>query len=141
MSEDSFRLYKVYEMLNKPQRRRPMYLEDRLQTGCRCWFDAQYPQYRILLHHSPNEGLLVKSSRDGAKRKAMGVRAGFPDFIFLLPNKEYPYLAIELKTEKGRQSDSQKEYQKAVESVGGKYVIVRSIEEFMREISSYVNKM
>ena len=126
---------------NKPQRRKPMYLEDRLQVSCRYWFDAQYPKYRILLHHSPNEGLLVKSSRDGAKRKAMGVRAGFPDFIFLLPNKEYPYLAVELKTEKGRQSDSQKEYQKVVESVGGKYVIVRSIEEFMREINSYINKM
>ena len=126
---------------NKPQRRKPIYLEDRLQASCRYWFDTQYPQYRILLHHSPNEGLLVKSSRDGAKRKAMGVRAGFPDFIFLLPNKEYPYLAVELKTEKGRQSDSQKEYQKVVESVGGKYVIVRSIEEFIREINSYINSV
>ena len=141
MREEKLSLYEIFGLLNKPQRRRPVYLEDKLQTGCRYWFDAQYPQYRILLHHSPNEGLLVKSSRDGAKRKAMGVRAGFPDFIFLLPNKEYPYLAVELKTEKGRQSDSQKEYQKVVESVGGKYVIVRSIEEFIREINSYINKM
>ena len=79
-----------------------------MQINCRYWFDLQYPQYRLLLHHSPNEGLLVNRKADGAKRKAMGVRAGFPDFILLLPNEEYAYLAIELKTEKGVQSKEQK---------------------------------
>ena len=56
---------------NAPARRRPAYIEDKLQIACKYWFDCQYPQYRLLLHHSPNEGLLMKHDRDGAKRKAM----------------------------------------------------------------------
>lgn len=123
---------------NAPARRRPAYIEDKLQIACKYWFDCQYPQYRLLLHHSPNEGLLMKHDRDGAKRKAMGMRAGFPDFIFLLPNREHPYLALELKSAKGRQSDHQKEYQQAVEKAGGQYVIIRTLEQFMQTINDYL---
>lgn len=126
---------------NAPARRRPAYLEDKLQIACKYWFDCQYPQYRLLLHHSPNEGLLMMHDRDGAKRKAMGMRAGFPDFIFLLPNKEHPYLALELKSAKGRQSDHQKEYQLAVEKAGGLYVIIRSLEQFIETINNYLKSI
>lgn len=134
-------LDKMRSMANAPTRRRPHYLEDRLQMACKYWFDCQYPQYRLLLHHSPNEGLLMKHDRDGAKRKAMGMRPGFPDFIFLLPNRVYPFLALELKSEKGRQSDHQKEYQLAVEQAGGKYVIVRSLDEFIGQINAYMDNL
>lgn len=134
-------LDKMRSMANAPTRRRPHYLEDRLQMACKYWFDCQYPQYRLLLHHSPNEGLLMKHDRDGAKRKAMGMRPGFPDFIFLLPNRQHPYLALELKSEKGRQSDHQKEYQQAVEQAGGKYVIVRSLDEFIGQINAYMDNL
>lgn len=113
--------------------------EDRLQIGCKYWFDMQYPNLRLLLHHSPNEGLLPATSRDGAKRKAMGVRAGFPDFILLVATTECPYLAIELKAAKGRQTDTQKLYQEAVEQWGGgKYVIVRTFDEFQETINNYL---
>lgn len=125
-------------MANAQTRRRPRYMEDRLQIGCKYWFDCQYPQYRLLLHHSPNEGLLMRHDRDGAKRKAMGVRPGFPDFILLLPNRDYPYLAMELKSGKGRQSDHQKEYQKAVEHAGGKYAVIRSLDEFISTVNAYM---
>lgn len=81
----------------------------------------------------------MRHDRDGAKRKAMGMRAGFPDFIFLMPNNSYPFLAIELKSAKGRQSGHQKEYQQAVERAGGKYVIIRSLDEFMEEIKTYLS--
>lgn len=123
------------------QTRRPRYIEDRLQISCKYWFDCQYPQYRLLLHHSPNEGRLMQHDRDGAKRKAMGMRPGFPDFIFLLPNREYPYLAMELKSEKGRQSEHQKEYQQALENVGGKYVIIRTLDEFMDTVEDYLARL
>lgn len=122
----------------KPIRKRPQYLEDNLQMACKYWFDAQYPKLALLLHHSPNEGLLLKHDRDGAKRKAMGMRAGFPDFIFLHPNKFYAYLALELKSAKGRQTEHQKEYQQAVEQNGGKYVIIRTVEEFIRTMNDYI---
>lgn len=119
-------------------RRRSRHLEDKLQVSCRCWFDLQYPKLRLLLHHSPNEGLLPRRASDGAKRKAMGVRAGFPDLILLLPNHSHPFLAIELKTAEGRQSQTQKDYQSAVEEAGGEYVIVRSLEQFKSVIDGYV---
>lgn len=128
-------------MANAKTRKRPTFREDRLQMNCKYWFDCQYPQYRLLLHHSPNEGLLMKHDRDGAKRKAMGMRPGFPDFIFLMPNRQYPYLAMELKSEKGRQSDHQKEYQQAVENAGGRYRVIRSLDEFMTEINCYLNNL
>lgn len=124
-----------------PVRRRPRHDEDTLQTACRQWFDMQHRNFSLLLHHSPNEGLLVRRAADGAKRKAMGVRAGFPDFIFLLPTKAAPYLCIELKTTKGKQSDSQKEYQRMVESVGGKYVVIRSLEEFINTVNDYISNI
>lgn len=133
-------LDKMRTMANA-QTRRPRYIEDRLQISCKYWFDCQYPQYRLLLHHSPNEGRLMQHDRDGAKRKAMGMRPGFPDFIFLLPNREYPYLAMELKSEKGRQSEHQKEYQQALENVGGKYVIIRTLDEFMDTVEDYLARL
>jgi hypothetical protein len=120
-------------------RKRPAYREDKLQMNCKYWFDCQYPQYKLLMHHSPNEGLLMRHDRDGAKRKAMGMRAGFPDFIFLLPNKEYPYLALELKVGKNTQSEHQKEYQQAVEQAGGKYVVIYTLEEFISSVNEYIN--
>lgn len=134
-------LEQMRAMANAKTRKRPTYREDRLQMDCKYWFDCQYPQYRLLLHHSPNEGLLMKHDRDGAKRKAMGMRPGFPDFIFLMPNRQYPYLAMELKSEKGRQSDHQKEYQQAVENAGGRYRVIRSLDEFMTEIKGYLNNL
>lgn len=135
-------LEKLRALCNTPvKRRKPSHEEDRLQITCRVWFDLQHKDLSILLHHSPNEGLLVKRASDGSKRKAMGVRAGFPDFIFLKSNRFYPYLAIELKTQKGKQSEHQIAYQKAIEANGGKYVVVRSLEEFMSEINEYLNNI
>lgn len=135
-------LEKLRALCNTPvKRRKPSHEEDRLQITCRVWFDLQHKDLSILLHHSPNEGLLVKRASDGAKRKAMGVRAGFPDFIFLKSNRFYPYLAIELKTQKGKQSEHQIAYQKAIEANGGKYVVVRSLEEFMSEINEYLKNV
>lgn len=119
-------------------RRRPRQLEEEMQKACTRWFDYAFPNLRLLLHHSPNEGLLPKTVRDGAKRKAMGVRAGFPDFIFLLPRKGYAFFAIELKTKDGRQSERQKAYEEAVSAAGGKYEIVRSLDDFMQAITDYL---
>lgn len=126
------------EMAAGRKRRKPSHEEDRLQISCRYWFDLQYPKYSLLLHHSPNEGLLPLVARDGAKRKAMGVRAGFPDLILEVPSRYYHALAIELKSRKGRQSDGQRRWQKAFEGVGGKYAVARSLEEFMAIVNEYM---
>lgn len=122
-----------------PVRRRHDHPEDRLQQACRQWFDAQYPRLRLLLHHSPNEGQLVRGARDGAKRRAMGMRPGFPDFVLLVPGK-WPYLALELKSARGRQSPLQHAYQEAVEMAGGRYVLVRSLDDFMTAVREQLGR-
>jgi hypothetical protein len=90
------------------------------------------------LHHSPNGG--KRNAIEAAKFKAMGVRSGFPDLILCVARGGYHGLFVELKTAKGRQTDSQKYFQKALEAQGYKYVVVRSIDEFRRIVTQYMNE-
>ena len=77
----------------------------------------------------------------GAKLKAEGALAGVADLILLIPKNGYASLCIEMKTPDGIQRDSQKLWQKEVEAVGNKYVICRSLDDFIREIEEYLNDM
>lgn len=113
--------------------------EDQLQKACVRWFDYQYNDIRMLLHHSPNGG--YRNAVEASKFKSMGTRAGFPDLILLYPSADgtHSFLLIELKTEKGRQSDLQKDYEKLINNhTNGKYVIVRSLDQFIDTINSYL---
>lgn len=65
---------------------------------------------------------------------------GVADILLLRDNGTYGYLCIELKTSTGRQSEPQKEFEKAVGENGGKYVIVRSLDEFMTIIGEYLGE-
>lgn len=112
------------------------HIEDQLQISCIRYFDYAYPRISHLLHHSPNGG--KRNLREASRFKAMGVRAGFPDLILLIANKEYNYLAIELKAPKGVQTEKQKEYQRLIESNGGKYSICRKVDDFINTIQEYL---
>lgn len=105
--------------------------------SCIQYFDLKYRKLSRLLHHSPNGW--KRNAKEAARFKAMGVRAGFPDLMLLYPNKSYPFLAMELKSEKGKQSPYQKEYQSLIESVGGKYIIIRTLDEFIKAVTDYLN--
>lgn len=112
--------------------------EDNLQMACVRYFGLQFPGVAKLLHHSPNGGR--RNAREAARFKAMGTRAGFPDLILLLPSADgqYRFLAIELKTKAGRQSEHQKDYEQLITEHGGKYVVVRSVEEFIEVVNDYL---
>lgn len=112
--------------------------EEQTQTACVRWFGMQWPQYRLLLHHSPNGG--YRTVAEGAAFKRMGTRAGFPDLILLVPRGGCPFLCIEMKTKQGRQSDTQKAYQQAVEGIGARYEVVRTAEDFIKLINEYLTK-
>lgn len=114
------------------------YNESKLQQACVKWFNYQHVELRGCLFSVPNGG--ARDSVTGRILKLEGVVAGVADLILLVPNKHYHALLIEMKTEKGRQSPSQREWQKKVESVGYKYVICRSLEQFIVEIEEYINK-
>ncbi|MDO5650141.1 MAG: VRR-NUC domain-containing protein, partial [Gallicola sp.] len=85
--------------------------ESKIQQACVKWFKWQYRQLEYLLFAVPNGG--ARSRVTGAILKAEGVLRGVSDLILLYPAQGYHALLIELKTEKGRQSDTQKAFQKA----------------------------
>jgi len=111
--------------------------EDILQINCIKWFDLQYRELYILLHHSPNGGL--RNVIEASKFKRMGVRAGFPDLILLVQRHGYGSLCIELKSGKGKQTPLQHEWELLALSHGNKYVICRSFDEFKETINNYLS--
>lgn len=111
--------------------------ESRTQSACVRWFRLQYPEYTKLLISVPNG--VATTATQGRILKDEGMVAGASDLL-LLPNRNHPYLCIEFKTEIGRQSDAQAEWQADVEELAmARYAIVRSVEEFIELITDYLN--
>ena len=70
--------------------------------------------------------------------KAEGVTAGVSDLILLYASHGFHALCVEMKTEKGRQSPAQKQWQKAVENAGYRYEVCRSLDDFMSVVKDYL---
>lgn len=112
--------------------------EHRIQCECVRWFSLQYPRLHGRLFAVPNGGR--RDATTAAKLKAEGVVAGVADLILLKSNRDYGALLIEMKTLKGRQRDSQKQWQNIVCADGEyKYVVCRSFDDFQREVDDYLN--
>ena len=119
--------------------------ESEMQIKCVSWFHYQYPAYTRLLEHPKNE---EKNSTIRQIAKAESVQPGVADLILHVPayitdaslrhSDCYHSLAIEMKTKVGRQSPEQKHWQKLFEAAGGKYIVVRSFEEFTETIKTYM---
>lgn len=110
--------------------------EERLQIACVKWFDLQYPEYRMMMHHSPNGG--YRTAAEARIFKAMGTRAGFPDLVLLRPKNGFSLLGIEMKTDKGKLSGYQKEYQEFFQKNGMEYKVVRNLDEFMAIVTDWM---
>lgn len=112
--------------------------EHDLQVCCMTWLRYEHPDIYKVTFAVPNGGLRDKAT--AAQMVAEGEKAGVSDIIVLIANCTYNALCIEMKTKTGQQSDKQKEWQEAVEKIGGsKYVICRSLEEFQAAITEYLN--
>ena len=130
--------------------------ESNIQQGAVRWFRLQYPQFANLLVHIPNEGQRTTKwiggrlvCTGGAKLKAEGLVKGASDLVLFVPNSKYHALCLETKVEEeyyeqGKkkvkrtyQSSEQKEWQSLVESQGFKYVVYRSVREFIDIIRDY----
>lgn len=110
--------------------------ESVLQQNCVRWFRLQYGSLARNLISIPNG---AKVSMTQARIiKAEGLVSGASDLFLFYPARGFHGLAIEMKTPTGRQSDSQKLWQKAVEEQGYKYIICRSFDDFLREINDYL---
>ena len=112
--------------------------ESRLQKSCVMWFRLQYPRLRSLLFAVPNGG--ARSAVTGAILKAEGVLAGVADLLLLVPSRQYHGLCIEMKTAKGRQSTTQKQWERAVTMQGYKYIVCRSFTDFVKQINEYLSE-
>ena len=71
-----------------------------------------------------------------------GVTPGVSDLILLVARGGYNGLCIEMKTEakSSKQSETQEAWQKLVEAQGYKYVVCRSLEQFMSVINEYLKQ-
>ena len=112
------------------------HIESQLQKSCVKWFRMQFPRLRPLLFAVPNGG--ARSAITGAILKSEGVLAGVADLLLLVPNEKYHGLCIEMKTAKGRQSTTQKQWERAVTLQGYKYIVCRSFTDFVKEINNYL---
>lgn len=122
---------------NTKSRKRPDDEEHRIQCACIQWFRYQYPHMRHNLFAVPNGGHRDKVT--AAKMKGEGVLAGVADLILLKSNTRYGALLIEMKTRTGRQADTQREWQRLIEQDGYKYVVCRSLDDFIREVNDYLS--
>ena len=114
----------------------PRHIEETLQTMCVKWFDLTHPKLSPCLFHVPNGG--KRNAKEAARFKAMGVRPGVPDLLLILPNKKYHFLAVELKIGKNVQTENQRNYQRVITAVGGRYEVVRCFDDFEDVIESYL---
>ncbi len=112
--------------------------ESYIQQNCVTWFRLAFPALRLNLFAVPNGGR--RNRVEACIMKAEGIVAGVSDLILLYPACGYHGLCVEMKTEKGRQSDSQKVWQEAVEAQGYRYIVCRSFDEFRAEVSKYIRQ-
>lgn len=113
-------------------------IESQLQIACVKWFRLRYPKLERLFFAVPNGG--ARNAITGARMKSEGVRRGVADLILLIPRHGYASLCIEMKTAKGRQSQSQQEFQAMAEAMGNKYVVCRSFDQFKQLIEEYLKE-
>ena len=85
----------------------------------------------------PNGG--KRNAREAAILKAEGVTAGVADAILLVPNQEHHALLVEFKTESGRQSEHQKQWQADAEAQGYQYEIIKNLDTFIATIENYLS--
>ncbi len=108
-----------------------------LQSECVRWFRLAFPKMAKLLIAVPNGG--SRDAREAVNLKIQGVVAGVSDLLLLTPRNGFGCLCIEMKTEVGKQSDLQSQWQTEAEKAGNKYVLCRNFDQFRSEILNYLN--
>ena len=109
-------------------------IESKIQIACVSWFRLQYP--KVKLFAIPNGG--NRNAITGAIMKKEGVLAGVADLLVLKASKGYHGLFIEMKAPKGRQQDSQKEFETYCIEHHYKYIVCYSLEQFINEVKKYL---
>lgn len=112
--------------------------EHNIQTACVTWFRYQYPH--LICFAVPNgskrpkrtvmrNGAAITYSPAAVALKEEGALAGVADLVLVGYGK---VLFVEMKTPKGVQAESQKEFEHKVIKLGHEYHVCRSLEAFMQ---------
>lgn len=112
------------------------HLESKLQSSCVIWFRSQYPKLSKLLIAIPNGG--NRNVIEAKIMKGEGVTPGVSDLLLLISKNGFGCLGIEMKSEKGKQTEIQKDWQNDFEKSGNKYTICKSLDEFILIINEYL---
>jgi len=100
--------------------------ESQLQQKMIIWFKNEYQiKGKGLIFAVPNGG--SRNILEAKNLKLTGQMAGVSDLIVLLNNK---CIFIEVKVEKGIQSEVQIKFQNNVQLLGFEYYLVRGLEQF-----------
>jgi len=108
------------------------------QTAIIEW--ANIMQHRVpelaLLYHVPNGG--SRNVIEAKRLKAQGVKSGVPDLVLPVARGKYHGLYIELKTLRGRVSDTQKQWLEALRNQGYAAIVCRGADEAIAMIAKYL---
>lgn len=112
--------------------------ESEEQTAIIEW--ANIMQHRVpelaLLYHVPNGG--SRNVVEAKRLKAQGVKPGVPDLVLPVARGKYHGLYIELKTLRGRVSDTQKQWLDALRNQGYAAIVCRGADEAIAMIAKYL---
>lgn len=98
---------------------------------------VQYLQTRGVYFFSvPNEAAGRDAAIRMARLKAMGLRSGVSDMVLIFPGQ---VVFVEVKDEKGKQSDAQRRFQDKVNELGFDYYLVRSVEDVEKVVYRFDN--
>lgn len=123
--------------------------EAKIQSECFLWLYNNYPNLRGLVYHVPNGG--YRGQQEANTFRAMGVVAGIPDLVIAVPRMRLGRvesisgiygksgaLYIEMKTDKGVMSESQKKVHQKLIEAGNTVVLCRTVEEFKQIVEDYL---
>ncbi len=96
-----------------------------------------YLARRGVFHFRNNSGALPMQ-RNGQQYFVRFGAKGSPDIICVIAGR---FVGLEVKDEKGKQSEDQKEFQRSLESAGGIYFLVRSIDEAMEAVEDCISRL
>ena len=111
--------------------------EDDIQATCFEFVAMKYYRIKHLFFAIPNGG--KRHIKTAVRMKKTGTKSGVPDSFFALPSGAWHGLFVEFKSKKSVLSDNQKIYKTSLSHVGYKVVVVKSVDEFIKEFVSYLN--
>ena len=115
----------------------PKTTEGQLQASCIMWFRLAWQPLIMRLFAIPNGG--SRNSIEAANMKRTGTLSGAWDLFLSVPKGNWSGMYIEMKRDdkKAQLTPNQIAFQKANEA-HYKFVVCRTIEQFMKEINSYL---